>query len=381
MSKIKRGKGFVLIFTITVLSLVTILTHQLLRMVNVGSKFDRTMVNRERAEMLALGGISLAISQLTVEKKKPEKNSKKETKDKKKPGGKKDKAFTAYLQNLIPNLNRWQVFELDEEIDGIDGELKICISSEDGKININEAFDFKKQEFKPIYKKFLENLKFKGAVGGKGGKKGSSLFLKELVKFLKKRSRKIDDISELQEGLGKKLSQLFYEPPKRNDKPKKAVPNTALPIQDIFTIWKDDDKLEGLLLSDSLCGMLGFKRPSAHDAELRKEVFKKVIKNFSPETDQNTDKYWKMLKPLYLPKNITNLTKLKIFSSKFEPRTYSVLSSGKVGKVEQRVLAVIKKVKITEPAKSTKDKKKEDKKADKAPQPVEGFKIVRLYWI
>jgi hypothetical protein len=326
-------------------------------LVSVGTNFDRAMVDREKAEMLALGGINLAISQLTTKKK-----STLEKKDDKKPKETK-KQKLAFLQKVLPNLNRWQVFDLKEEIDGIDGQVKFCISCENGKIDINEAFDFKKQEFKPVYKKFLSSIQFRKFDAGKKGPK-TNQFVKQVTNFLKKRSglnppvkRKIDDITELQLETGTKI---FYEPPRRAKKPKNSKPNKNLAINDIFTTWNKSNKLEALFLSDALCAMLGLRRPVAHDAQLRKDVFKKIIKNFKIKADQNTKEYWKTVKPLYQPKSSFKIENVKIFSSTFEPTTYSVLSSGKVGNVEQRALAIL---------------------ALAIPEKSPEVKLVRLYWI
>lgn len=384
----RKNNAYILIFTMTMLSLITVLTHQLLRLVYVGTHFDVAMVDREHAEMLALGGINLAMAQLRAEKPK-EKDKKKEKKNPEQEKKEKKKEFEAFLTRVLPHLNRWQVFKLDKEIDGIDGELKICVTCENGKININEAFDFQKQEFKPIYKKFLSSLRFRGETPPPKGEKGKpkkfspSKFLKELTEFLKTRNRKLEDISQLQSGIKTGISQLFYEPPQRTKKIKQAKPNVTLTFQDIFTIHTKTDKVEALFLSDSLSALLHCRRPRAHDLELRKEKFKKFIKNFDQKKDQNTAEYWKMVNPLYERKAKMKPETLKIFSSTFEPTTYSVLSSGKVGNVEQRLLAVIelappeKKIEKKEEEKESKKKEKKGKTKKQAPP----FRIIRLYWI
>lgn len=373
----RKTNAFVLLFALSILSLVTILTHQLLRTVYVGWHFDRAMVDREHAEMLALGGVNLAIAQLTIKKKEKKKTDTqiKEKLSKEELAKKTKKQFNQFLQRVLPNLNRWQIFKLDQATDGVDGEVKICISCETGKININEAFDFQKQEFKPIFKAFLGQLKFKGK------EKSTGKFLKNLTKFLKKRNKKIEDISQLQEDNSSSIAELFYEPPRRTEKIKAAKPNASLTIQDIFTIWSKEEKLEALFLSDALCAMLGLRRPLAHDAQVRKEKFKELIKNFDSGIDQNTEKYWKMVNPLYEAKNTAKIKDLKIFSSKFEPKVYSVLSSGKVGKVEQRLLAIIEK--ISTPQKKPPDKKtgENQQTKTKTKKQTEAFRIVRLYWI
>jgi hypothetical protein len=338
-------------------------------MVYVGTHFDKAMIDREHAEMLALGGINLAISQVTIDKtpttKKMSKNEKAKIKS---------KDLQTFLERILPSINRWQVFELQKEIDGVDGEIKICITSEDGKININKVFDFKKQNFKPVYKTLLQKIKFRGKE-----KISGESFLNQLTELLIKRNRKLEDISQLQTGIPSKISKLFYNPPHRTIKQRDAKPNDDIAINDIFTIWSDSDKIQAPLLSDALCSILNFRRPMAYDAELRKKKFTSIIENFNPKMDQNNKKYLKIINPLYEPKSTFKLENTKIFSSTFEPRCYSVLSSGKVGNVEQKLLAIIKKTSI-EPVKKNKPGSEKKATVDTSKNNYE-FKILRLYWI
>jgi hypothetical protein len=346
-------------------------------MVFVGSKFDTSMIDRERAEMIALGGINLAMTQLTLEQEAA-------------PPDKKLSALAAFLGRVLPSLNRWQTFTLKDEIDGLDGEVKICISCENGKIDINEAFDFKKKKFKPDYEKLIKTLRLTSdrRLGGKTGD-----LHKKLVEYLKTRNRKIDDLSELIEEPKLEIPKFFYTPPEKNVKrPRASKPNVDLALSDVFTVWGKSEKLEALFLSDALCSILEFRRPAAHDAELRAEKFKSVIKNFNPTLGQNDEKYWKIIRPVYEPKSSFKIKDRKIFSSKFEPKVYSVLSSGKVGAVEQQVLAIIEKVESGtsqkgEPQKKQPKKKlaKKDlagkKKSEKKTAKKKPFRIIKLYWI
>jgi len=376
---IARKKAYVLMFTLSILAFVTILTNQLMRMVFVGSKFDISMVDRERAEMLALGGINLAIAQLTVEQL-TEKSEPSAEKENEKGDAKIKKETNALLERVLPHLNRWQEFELDDEIDGINGRVKICISCENGKIDINQAFDFKKQAFKPDYEKLIKTLKLSTEKGMK------SNFFKTLTAYLKKRNRKIDDLSELIEEESLSVAKLFYEPPEKAAKPRLSKPNIDLALFDIFTIWNKKEKLEALFLSDGLCQILEFRRPAAHDAEIRSEKFKSVIKNFDGTMNQNEEKYWKIVNPIYEQKSSFKIKNRKIFSSKFEPSVYSVLSSGKVGAVEQQILAIIKKVppaknKASSRKKTNSDKETEADQKRTKPKGEKPFKVIRLYWI
>ena len=375
----KKNNSFVLIFTLTILSLTTIITYQLMKLVYVGTHFDQAMVDRENAEMLALGGINLAMSKLLIKSPFAKASGDKDEAEKKK---QEKKEFENFLKHTLPNINRWQEFDLKEEIDGIDGQVKICISCENSKININESFDFKKNEFKEEYKKFLNTIKFKS------GDQTSSKFLKKLTDFLKKRGKKLDDLSELQTGALTEIQQFFYNPPIRTEKKKDAKPNQSLAIQDIFTIWSKTNKIEALFLSDSMCAILGLRRPTSYDSEILKEKFKNVIKNFDQGKDENTEEYWKIVRPIYEGKTKFKIEDKKIFSLRFEPKVYSVISFGKVGNVEQRLLAIIEKNpnydKASTDKTAGKEKENEDKEKGSTSSTIEDtkpFKILRLYWI
>ena len=363
-------QSYVLIFTLSIMTLITVITFQLMHNVFVGTNFDKTMINREHAEMLALGGINLAISQLTI--REEQKNKDQEIKDEsQKPN---EKVFKQFLKRILPHLNRWQVFTLNEKYEGFAGEIKLCITSEDGKININEAFDFEKKEFKQEYKKLLESLSIRG-------KTANGEILKKLTAFFKKRNKKIDDISQIQEVLPQ-LDIFFYEPPVRTKKQSKAFQNQRVALQDLFTICSSNGKIEPLFLSDSVCSIFRLKRPKAYDSEKMKTKFKHLIEKLTPDTTQNTDEHWNILKPIYnkTPQGLDNYK--NIFSPKFEPKVYSVLSSGKVDNVEQRLLAIIKKVDISQKEnQQEKIEVKKEKGKDKKPLFPKQFKILKIYWL
>jgi hypothetical protein len=373
MLLMKKNNAYVLLFTLSIMTLITVITFQLMRNVFVGSHFDKTMIHREHAEMLALGGVNLAISQLTI-KKDPKKDSTEESAEVKKT--KQEKKLKEFLYKVLPHLNKWQVFELNEKHDGIDGEVKFCITSENGKININDAFDFKKKEFKPEYKKLLESL-----VINRKTPKGK--VLKQLTDFFKKRKKKIYDVSQLQEAIPQ-LDSFFYEPPERTEKTKDARPNPQVTLQDLFTVWAS--KIEPLFLSDASCALFNLKRPIAYDAEKMKDRFKRVVDQFNPKITANLNDYWNMLQTIYTKKPLNIEEYKNIFSSKFEPKVYSVLSSGKVGDVEQKLLAIIEK----QPEEAIKEKKnkkeeivelKKEKEKNKKPLFLKHFKILKIYWL
>jgi len=375
----KRPTGTVLIFSLMILSIIIILTEQLIRSVMVGSSFTKAMINREHSEMLALGGINLAIAQLTFDKddEKNKTNAANQDTSKTSPGAEsssdKEKMppIKKFVLNLISNLNRLQIFDLDAKIDGIFGQIKICITSEHGKININEAFDFKKQEFKKEYQLLLGSIEMHGKIP-------QGEFIKRITEFLKKRNKKLYDVTELIDVPGLEHLDAFYSPPKLNAKGN-SVPNDDVALQDIFTVWTDNEKIDPLLLSDSLCAILGLRRPRADDQNKQKDRFNKVAEAFEESWGKNWDENWKHLQGLYdnKPKVLNNIKDLLVEN------------------VEQRLLAIIKEVEEKQPddeKKETMEIKVADKqttensqiqqsneKADKKGKKI--FKIVRLYWL
>ncbi|MBX9830472.1 hypothetical protein K2X40_00800 [Candidatus Babeliales bacterium] len=386
----KKQPGFILIFSLIIISIMLVLTQQLVRGVYVGAHFSRTMVDRERAEMLVLGALNIALTKLTIgdekeEAKKDEQASqvaepeadKKETKEKKKAQTPKQK----FLARVLPYLNRWQTINLTEENDGMAGQVKMCICCEHGKININEAYDFEKQEFKPVYQTLLKGLEIKG-------KLAAGEILQRLDEFLKKRRRKLDDISELGEIADFTQLDAFYKPPRlARAKGEKNTPNLDLALQDIFTLWTPAAEVELLFLSDALCAILGIRRPMADDAQTLAEKFKKVVSEFTENWGQNVDGNWQHLEPIYgdKPKFLSDVK--DIFSKQFGPKVYSVLCYGKVGNVEQQLLAIVQEEEKKVEQKNSNDEKHADTKQQpepdkKAPaQPQKSFRIVRSYWL
>jgi hypothetical protein len=384
----KKSSAFVLLFSLMIISIIIMMTEQMIRGVMVGSNFTKTMVDREHAEMLALGGINIAIAQLTYkdDKKAKEKEQaqvesgvikpESESDEDGKGDGKKVTPFKRFIFNLISNLNRWQTFELDPKIDGVAGTVKICITSEHGKININHAFDFKKQEFKKEFIALLGGLEIQGKL-----KPGE--FLNKISEYLKNRSKKLYDVSELLNvaGLENFNMSIFYDPPKSFKRDTK--PNSDLTLQDIFTTWTDDKKIDIMLLSDALCAILGITRPRADDAKKYKEKFKQVAMDFKDDWGKDWDANWKHLEPIYgsKPKLLSSIKDILV--EKFKPKVYSVLSYGKVGQVEQRLLAIIKEIQIED----KKEKGKVNEQSGQAQKPQDEqrqtkvFKIERIYWI
>ena len=360
---LKKSKASVLIFTLLFLSAIAILTQQLMQNLNVHTYFASTVINREKAKLLCLSGIKLAMAQLKEHKSKKflEALEKKHGKDEKKIEIEKDKKF---LSNILPHLNRWQVFNLHQDIDGIDGELKICISIEAGKLNINKLYDFKNNDFILEIKPHLESLILTGDIKLHRGE-----FIAKIIEFFKKRKRPLDDVSELLKIEGFTKLQLFYEPPMQVQK-KEQAPLRSIALADLFTVWTEDEKINPLFLSDSATALLELRRPEFNDSEKMKSVFDKIIDSFLRSYTSVWNEHWDLLLPLYgkVPPNPGFASKSKILSQQFDPTVYTVICCGKVNGVEQRILVII-----------AANKSQNENKKNETMQSL--FKVVKTYWL
>lgn len=370
----RNHSGSILLYVLMMLSIILLLMQQMIHGVFVGSNFTRTMVDRERAEVLALSGINIAIAQLTYDEKEDEKK-KEEIAGAGKQGKGVLKGTKGFISRVIPYLNRWQDFTLTQKNDGVDGLVRTCITCEAGKININEAFDFKKMEFKKPYDELLKRLEMPGVMA-------AGEMLTKLTEFLKKRKRKLDDVSELLAIPGFRVLDIFYKPPLKPAKGKKAQPNTDLALQDIFTTWTDNESLDLLWLSDALCAIIGVRRPLADDAQVRKERIGQFVQSFKKDMVGDWDNNWKILENLYdqKPKEFPQIK--NVFTKVFGPKVFSVLSCGKIGHVEQKILAVIRE-EISKDVATDKQKENlpEEKKSESSSEPRKKFRILRIYWL
>lgn len=333
--KIERAcNGFILITTLIILSLAMVLISYLINRSTVFSPLAQTVIEREKAKELAFSGLQLASSQLAYADI-PEKDDK----PGQQAGATGDAQAKQMIKTLLPVLNKWQTVKLEYARDGVDGEIKICIMSEDGKINLNELYDFEKHTFVGkcnLCGKELEGLKkLLQEIFGKIKKAGDTEGIFEsLETFLKERNDKLRDVTELImiPAFATFKHDIFYNP----DKPSSTKEKNPLYLTDIFTIWTSSHHIDPWLFSHSLLTLLDLSEPS-------KEAIANAVKNFKNSYSWPDD--WnKIFSKFYnkdfntLPKNIANL-----FGSTFGPETFSVLSYGTVGQITHRLFAIVQR--------------------------------------
>lgn len=310
--------GYMILLTLMLsavgITAVTYLAHR----VTVYEPLMYDAVNKEKAAALAFSGIQVALSQLSCQKIDPKVSS--------------DKAMV-YM--LLPLLGRWQEFSLNEKRDGVQGSIKLCIVSEDGKFDINALYDFKTKKFlgeqekdeEKNYRKIFEKFFLK--VGTLV--RAENLF-PAFEAFLKKRDSELIDVTELltiKEFEPFKKS-VFYEP----EMDKKCA------LLDLFTIWTGKTKLDTWLLSFSMKHSIGdvqadFKRP------IDDESIKKIVDIYAPNL-KFAQAWEKIFAPLYgIPLASLSTYAKGVLDIKFGPTAFSVLSYGIVGKTIQKLLAII----------------------------------------
>jgi len=341
-----QRNGYILPLSLMIISLIVIATTYLFDLSLSHNILMNTLQEREQAKMLALGGLQLAMSQLTPFEKKEEGSPA--------PGQKKKSPEQQLFEQIFPIINRWQTFELTQAVEGIDATLRICICAEEGKINLAQLLTLAKGSKESIAKlKELYEPIFKNSDLFKAKENLASA----LIDSLSKRKAPFDDVTQLAELPEFATIPFFYEPPELGAKEKRGVY-----LMDLFTIETESAQLEPWLLSDSVCAVLGLKRVEGVDLEKRKQEIKPVIEKFNPTIKWDKQQWDSLLKPIYgkdfasLPKGIGAL-----FTAKFEPKIFSVISYGKVGNTVQRIYAIL--------ARSS------------GPQGVYTYVIRKLYWL
>ena len=347
----RASNGFILITTLMILSLAMVLISFIINRSTIFFPLAQTVIDREKAKELALGGLQLASSQLAyadVVEKKEKPNDQKQQVDE---GPAQAKQF---LKTLMPVLNRWQKVKLDFAKDGLDAEINICIMSEDGKINLNELYDFEKHTFVGSGKDQEELKKTLQEIFGNIKKVSDSEGLFEsLEAFLKERNDKIRDITELLtiKEFSIFKNNIFYTPEHKSGAKK------PLYLTDIFTLWTQNRTIDPWLISYSVRTILDLPEPNQGAVDNALKNFKE---SYTWPADWN-NLFSKIYKKEFnsLPKGITQL-----LGTTFGPETFSVLSYAKVGSITHRLFAIL--VRDTS--------EREDKEPAK-------ILIKKLYWI
>ena len=319
-------QGFVIILMLLFLSATVVLVTRLVNKCFLYASFTKNTIDKISAENLAFSGVNIAIAQLLDRREKEDQEEKKE-----------DNLQENFVKGILPYINCWQEYSLDQEKDGVDGKLKIYLSCEDSKLNIDKIYDFKN-------KKFIGQGQQQGDMRG-----GCEKFFKQLEKsvgqdlfdvfekFLKSRDYPINDVTELL--IIKKFNKIFGDnvfpvSVEENEKKKPIF------LTDLFSIWSEA-KINPWFLSEGMCVLFGLDHIKEKRLDKRRQGMQEWFKNF--KIDAKWPAEWDtLLMPLYKRKaEVLPSWFFDILSDNFKAATFSVLCCAQVGDVEKRLLAII----------------------------------------
>lgn len=310
----RKSPGYILILTLLLLSTSFILLSSLLQKVFSYSAQSKLEIDIEYARQIALSGIQIALSQISLtipEKKKGEEVVEKEEKpEQDKEGEKKESPEQKWLAGVLNNLNSWKTVNLDSKDTGIDATIVYHISSQQGKFNISKLTE-------PI-SKFLS--------------KGIKVDIFNTLKESKKTVQSIPELVQLP-GFESLKDKLFLD---QNMK--------EIAITDLLCVESQNlSELNPWLLSEATSKLLVLQA-STNKAEL----IGKAVAQFRPNINWTTE--WdKILAPIFgkkfkeLDQNVT-----KIFSKRFIAESFLVISHGTVNSITQKVAAIVRLNKETQ---------------------------------
>jgi hypothetical protein len=349
MSRQRNTSGFVMVLTLMIIAIGVIVVNQFSYRGSLHLRFNQIQIDQEKATLLAWSAVQIAICQLHIEKedginkKSTEKTEKKED------------PYAVFAKRIFPVLNQFQTFNLKENIDGITGTIKLCITSEDGKLNLNQLYNFENHSFAiPEIPKATSDKVFTYIFDQIKKESRVPLFT-GFENFLKERSFECNDATELliiPEFNTMFSKNVIYTPTQSTqDGTKKRI----FYLCDMFTTWSEKPTLDPFLLSPAIQTILGLQFDNSGLNEL--------LKDFTRDPQPLQQLWDTKLKKLYgkefkaLPKEITDL-----FSTKFEPSTFSVLCYATVGNVTQRLYVILRRTQSYEMLRDE-------------------FDIVKVYWL
>jgi hypothetical protein len=389
----RRKEGFVIIAVLAMIAFLFFLFGRIIRTVNVHSFFIKTDLAKKQARQFCQNGVSLALSRLLLAE---EGVSSYESKEKPQEGAdsnlSKQEALRSFYSVLLPALGEWQKYPLTFQADGIDADLRVCLTCEDGKINLNKMMDFEKKEICEPYKKLFAKFKLKNINEHEGDL--TKIITEQLRQEEEKRVR-FEDVSQI--ALGRKVEH-FYSP----FESEKSESDDHIQLADLFTLWGSGE-VNPLVMSRSLQRVVGLPEVSSVE---KKELFERI---YSELDDSWPKEKWKTktkeIKSLYRleasssgkgeSSNSEFDSVQQFFSSEIEPKVLSVLSCAEVNGAYEKLLVIVQRETIAEKIVKIKTngenkpalaaKESEAKKSGKTKKQYffipAGFEVVRLYWL
>ncbi|MGA9530670.1 MAG: hypothetical protein WBQ73_02155, partial [Candidatus Babeliales bacterium] len=233
-------KGYVLLLTLTIISLMVYLTNYIAYRSFSTIPQTKIFTERKQAKELAFSGIACAQRQLMILPAQEEDQHKESSED----------ADKRLLKILLTHLNTWQEILLTQDIHGIDGKIRIHISCENGKMNINSLFDLlnktpniptegEQVSTSPNYKEILQRLVQTTEIN----MNIINNLLESLEQFFKAQQNVLQlyDLSQLS---SIKELQNFIINPSLDALALHDTDDTHLNLYDLFTVWTDNTTIQ-----------------------------------------------------------------------------------------------------------------------------------------
>lgn len=348
-----KKQGYILVLTMVMMAALSALIVYIFNRGMTAIPLVAIILDKEKAKLLCMSGVEVTRSLIAgpQEAKETTKDTAQESgaqeaaqvgQDAQAEKAKQQSPELAYLQSLLPRMNRWSEFVLRQQIDGVDGILKICITCEDGKINLNKIYDFKTRKFmgegfgggnwKVMVDLLLKNIEKSMGVAG---------LFDALEFFLKAQKGPIDDVSPLLKTSAFAVfrDRLFLQPPAAGQK---DVPPT-IALTDLFTAHGTTAALEPWLLSASLLYACNLPYDGTVSVEERTKSVAQWTKYFKPTTSWRSD--WSNTGKLLYQKEFAALPKGvdAFFASTFKPTMFGVLVEATVGRATQKMYAIVER--------------------------------------
>ncbi len=338
----KAQHGYILLLTTFIIATCLLLISIVVSRVATYKQLTRSYTEKEIARLIARSGIDIAMSQLTIfiqDKQEEKQATKKDVtqpndQSKQEETEKKDQESAADF--ILKNLNKWQTFDLEDKYEGLEATCEVYITSEQGKINLNNLYDFKEKKFRQL-----------GTLDGK-----------KVLEFLTERLKPIFDAEQKKVDLANLIEQAFQ----KNNGPLEDISqlaqgNNGIVIYNrLFPSKEESDKItffelfttsqakgiHPLVLTPSITLIAGFKKPGKDSKEKPTNeqidnIINKQINDWKAEWDNVLSKIYGQNYDS-IPETIKSL-----FANKFEPNLFFVVSYGKVGSVTEKVAALIEK--------------------------------------
>ena len=321
-------RGYILLLVFSMLSLCMSLISLFFSRTVTYQHLMQVLTEKDTAINLAYSSTELGQAIFYV----PEKDDKKQDSNNNN-SSKNLSAYQKQLTKILPYINTNTTYKLSESAEGIQATIKLHLSSESGKINLNSLYDFRLKKFfnegkEDDRKKFCEWLFEKIS---KITKK-PSLFA-SFEQFLKKRTTEFNDVTELLSAPD--FAEVFNDNIfLTND----TISSQKVYLTDIFTITTDSEMINPWFLSHSWLLLLDLKFKNLSDQEQKKLVdsFKNKV---NWEVDWNTS-----LRLIYqkeyedLPKEIKSL-----LTTECEANIFSLLLSATITETTATIFTILKK--------------------------------------